>query len=1270
MRFLQNGPSIPDKLLHRRDAGRVVFLCGAGVSVPSKMPDFVDLTSFVIDFFGPSEDSQLMQAFQPWLTDRSGSHTPLDQIFHMLHLEYGKEAVNRVVTQRLSVSQHNGSMGREHELIRRISSSKGGSPQVVTTNFDRLFEWGHEQDKLVWHSPPAFPDLTLEADLEGIVYLHGRVVEADSAIHPYVLSSADFGRAYLAEGWATQFIRNLLQRYTVVMVGYQAEDPPVKYLLQGLNHDGQYDRSNLYAFDRGAPEAIETKWRDRGVTAIAYADHRDLWETMEAWATRADNPRAWRASVVATTKRDPKELLAHQRGQVAHILRSVQGAKAFAEANPRPHPEWIGVMDPSVRCGPHSKGYGPDAETFDPAAWYGIDDDPPEAPQDSGSPQVQRDDVLAWREGDDNPVGRHRIGHHSAQDELTPPRLGHLVNWIAQSIDSPVLAWWAVRNRGLHPRVVERIGVQMERTTELHPVARHRWNLILESQRDLRNHRWDGEWFDLLRRIKTEGWTGGVFRQFERVSTPRLRVTPPSGLGGARPPRSSWDSVGLSDLGQWSVVLLKHLSDVPDIPNAVLPEVFRTLEKQLLAVAGLLADIGTYHLAAPSCYPEREGARLNHDEEPEGLARPIAWFLRLFDQLAGTRPNMASSFASNWPMAERFIFRKLKLYALNQPTLFDAEHAAQEVLSLDQEAFWSSSVAREILFLLEDRWRDFAPRIQSALLSRILDGPSDDAQGSQDEQWQRRSARAVGYARYLELRGCILPADSRKQLDGMLVATPTWTNERVDHLVAETGTLVRRIDLDDAPDVIQHLPARDVIARAMQDLRRDFGSFTHKRPFTGLVKANPRKALLALKLEGMKGDFPSAFWSALITDVSDDVSLRFRRVLLSRLARLPSSAVHELRHTLGRWLKQNLATTLGFDTNLAWALYDHVVASILDGGQEAVESALIEAMHGNNSSRPSRRTFMHALNGPVGLCAQALIAAVPADRHAADARIPDQIKRRFERLCAAPGDGADHAVSIMSQQLNWLLLVDPVWTRELLVPMLALNHERAEPAWSGLLHSPKAPSKSLVEMIKPILLNLFPWVEQRSWDRDVPLVAARWLGALRLFRPEALGGLSSRQMRASLRGMTDDTRTRLIFWLGRIGREDADAWVKHVLPFIGSDWPRERRYITTASVTAWVGLMEDTGDHFPAIYEAVKPFLTPVETANHVFHAFTRGDGREPATVKFPRTVLALVDSVTPHDVARMRSDISNTLQLIAEVEPSLAADPRYLRLIDIVDRT
>ncbi len=343
------------------------------------MPDFIELTRYVVDFFDPEPDSEIAKAFTPWIETRPdiqpGLKTPLDQIFNLLHQEYGRDEVNALVTERLRVSNDIENRGVEHSLIKRISARQPGIPQIVTTNFDRLFELG-EHD-LVTHVPPAFPDLSLGASLDGITYLHGRLSDIGAEQHAYVLSSADFGRAYLSEGWATNFIRSLLEHFTVVLVGYQAEDPPVKYLLQGLNHDGQFDRSRLYAFDKGRAEDIEVKWRDRGVTAIAYEDYPHLWQTLAAWAERADDPRKWRASVIAMSQKDPKELTPHERGQVAHVLRTVQGAKLFSEAEPKPHPEWVCVMDANVRSTKPERGddYDESNEQFNPQVAYGVDGD-------------------------------------------------------------------------------------------------------------------------------------------------------------------------------------------------------------------------------------------------------------------------------------------------------------------------------------------------------------------------------------------------------------------------------------------------------------------------------------------------------------------------------------------------------------------------------------------------------------------------------------------------------------------------------------------------------------------------------------------------------------------------------------------------------------------------------------------------------------------------------------------------------------------------------
>ena len=47
MQFISGGPDIPDELLQAHEDGRVVFFCGAGISIPAKLPDFENLVDSI-----------------------------------------------------------------------------------------------------------------------------------------------------------------------------------------------------------------------------------------------------------------------------------------------------------------------------------------------------------------------------------------------------------------------------------------------------------------------------------------------------------------------------------------------------------------------------------------------------------------------------------------------------------------------------------------------------------------------------------------------------------------------------------------------------------------------------------------------------------------------------------------------------------------------------------------------------------------------------------------------------------------------------------------------------------------------------------------------------------------------------------------------------------------------------------------------------------------------------------------------------------------------
>ncbi|EJJ3962042.1 hypothetical protein NI317_004130, partial [Salmonella enterica] len=118
------------------------------------------------------------------------------------------------------------------------------------------------------------------------------------------------------------------------------------------------------------------------------------------------------------------------------------------------------------------------------------------------------------------------------------------------------------------------------------------------------------------------------------------------------------------------------------------------------------------------------------------------------------------------------------------------------------------------------------------------------------------------------------------------------------------------------------------------------------------------------------------------------------------------------------------------------------------------------------------------------------------------------------------------------------------------------------------------------------------------------------------------------------------------------------------------DWPKERQYRTTSSVKAWVGLLDDTGDKFPEVYDSVKTYLVPIETIDHLFYRFTRElGGKEAIAAIFPETTLDLMDKITPQIFTRTSGELQKILELIGDTDTSLIKDSRYLRLIALVEK-
>lgn len=228
MRFIPNGPSIPDELLTARDAGQVLFFCGAGVSrAKAQLPDFVTLAERVLETLGSGLDSPARRLFDQAKAQPGTVAT--DRIFGLLEREFDPSDVREAVA--MALQPLNNVNLDAHRLLLDLARDKAGVPRLVTTNFDALFEAC--EPGIESFNPPKLPDPRRPQDFRGIVHLHGCVNDAGLGARDdeFVLSSADFGHAYLADGWASRYIQSLLQRFRIVFLGYSADDPPVQYLL-------------------------------------------------------------------------------------------------------------------------------------------------------------------------------------------------------------------------------------------------------------------------------------------------------------------------------------------------------------------------------------------------------------------------------------------------------------------------------------------------------------------------------------------------------------------------------------------------------------------------------------------------------------------------------------------------------------------------------------------------------------------------------------------------------------------------------------------------------------------------------------------------------------------------------------------------------------------------------------------------------------------------------------------------------------------------------
>lgn len=1273
MRFIDGGPIIPDRLLDQCSAGQVVFFCGAGVSqYPEesgvRMPSFVELATKVVEDIDKRSTSDIKMAIESWKSKNNKGSVPLDQIFSMLYNDYKKDVIVDKVKEILDSTNFEKSKLSRHKDILKLSENKDRVPQVVTTNFDTLFERAKKSGKLTINIGPSLPNLSSGNSISGITYLHGRIEKrshrsskSDNS-NKIIISSSDFGRAYLAEGWATKFFRDLISNYTVAFVGYSANDPLVNYLLLGMeNSNSEIEKPNLYTFGKEDSGFSRSEWRERGIELIEFLDYDDLWSTIHHWAERSRYPYLWRQKIVTMLSKDPKILEPYERGQVVEYLRTDIGTSNLRKPGFVARSEWVNVLDgTSQKLLVHGGNY---------------------------SIEHKKKLILAYRVDDesyDEDRKRHKVSDRNLNinnlsntvnsekkreifDKNLKSRSYEIMQWICKNLNRPAMAWWVARQSSFDYDLLNMLRQEVVSIPSLNSNARLLWNLILEYHESLPTYKLMEQRRHFKRLVNRDRWNTSTLREFDKITSPQiLRVQDRSTLNSF-PPSGDWTRVCAKEVATIDVKFPDVYDKDIKIPKRVLKDVTMIMQNNLLQAARIMDEVyclyGKRELTG-TCYKSRS---IKGNIEYRRFEKEISLFVDLFDRLIKFDKCFARGISDSWSVSEYYFFRKLKFYALNCTSLYTESDVVDHIVALEDADFWCKNSRREMLFLIRDRWHEFSLEEREAIASRIVCVPTSllSSSGSESFSWAKRVSAI--YGRWLVDSGCEFPSASQRQLQSIIDSLDDWNDAWASAAVEIENPISVIIHLDEVPEAMDSLPSYEDVDREIRKEGADMriSNLSRKSDFAILVERDIEKAIRFLDTKLLSDQELSRNWSVLLSKWPANPSNGLYRSFMKLLVTLKANIVCQIGGRLGDHLRDEFHIMVSIDPDSAWKLIDHVISSLIseDGGRYLDAD---NAMRNKNSRALSKRRHAHAINRPIGKITQAFIELIDNGAFG----IPHRVEKRLNVLLRSPTYHKGQCVAILAECINWLYQVDSDWVIDKLIPLFEFQSDVSESAWSGFIFAPNPFHPEVFRRLEYKMVNLFPWVYDFLWERECFRKCVFFVISTGTIYSKISNKSYEKEIGECLRNMSCESVRDSIYWLRRIGGGNENGWTDIVVPFLESVWPTEISFHSSELTHSWSRLLADTGDSFPEVYSAIKNFLMPMKNGGiFLRHYCSKRQSQIPLACRFPSDMLDFVNSIVPEECDFVVVDLRKILDVIKAADSSLAEDLRYIRLSALAER-
>jgi hypothetical protein len=1259
MQFVSHGPDIPERLLQAHEDGRVVFFCGAGISYPARLPGFSDLVNRLYQALSVTPNPIQQSAIKAGQFDTAIGLLETD-------LKGGREIVRRSLARILAPDLTAPNATATHEALLTLAQNRNGSTRLITTNFDRLFEEVRIAKSL------SFPDFKApllpvpKARWDGLVYLHGLLPTTPTAgdLDRLVVSSGDFGLAYLIERWAARFVSELFRNFTVCFVGYSINDPVLRYMMDALAADRLLGESppEMFAFGSYSKHKKmdrDSEWKAKNVTPILYPEHLHhtyLHKTLRAWAgTYRDGVRGKERIVIecaiarplASTKQDDFV------GRMLWALSDPGGlpAKRFAELDPAPSLDWLEPISKELYRHSDLGRFGvlPQAVVDDRLA-YSLTNRPAPYP------------LAPWMAIVDD-------GHRSRWD----PVMLQLARWLLHHLDDPKLLMWAIKRGGqLHDQLIWLIERRFEEldkfasdgnTTELdrirtnapnaipRPAMRTLWRLLLNGHvksrlLDLSLYRWCDQ-------FKHEGLSASVRFALRETLTPYLSLREPFRWSGANDEDGSQDRI--KDIVEWEVVLASdHAhSGLRDLPkneqwSAALPELLDDFNALLRDALDLMRELGGVDSKSDRSYfhqPSISDHSQNKDfHDWTALIELVrdAWLAT-----AAKSPERARIVAEMWTYAPYPVFRRLAFFAAAQGHIIPIRKAIDWLLTDERRWLWSDGTRRETMRLLVS----LAPQLDAAMLAEleqaILSGPPRDLYRAdiEPDAW----SNIVDHGVWLRLAkiaqaGAALSEVGRTRFDALSAQYP-WqlaADERDEFPIwmgsGRVGDDALRNRFTPIPRTRRGVLTYLLAHPSLEDSQRD----DWRKLCSDMFQAT---AYALFKLS-QQNKWPVERWrEALQAWAEENLRNRSWHLMASVVVGAPNDLVQTLANDISRWL-QAVAKTFESHEDHFLTLAERILR--LNFGDDF------------NLDDPVYR----AINHPVGHVTQALLDWWYRQEPNDGQGLPGSIKPTFTELCDTQIAKFRYGRVLLAAHALSLFRVDKAWSEQHLLPLFDWHRSEteAQAAWEGFLWSPRL-YRPLMEAIKLAFLDTVNHYAQLG-EHNEQFAAFLTFVALDPGDTFTVAQLATAIRALPAEGLHESTRT-LVQALEGAGDQREEYWKNRVLPFWEKIWPKSNNQASNANAESLARMCIATGDEFPSAMAAVGNWLSVVHYPDYTIHRLQESG----LSARFPEHALQLLFTILSDQLPWLPQELRQCLDDISQAAPNLHQDHRFRKVDDIARR-